>query len=272
MNNIILPKSDGYYHGDRHREAINALSTLETIKASIGIEQFSLIVANAHLAAVLSECREALARVRPGKFPDAVRRAPQSHEVRKTFDLRYCSTTARTRMESPLKDRLSSFKNDRRSRVLTTIKEHLKAGHYDSKKVDLYFDGRRPSIEVSRRRRRWTQNQWDVSFTLSVANNWNTSGAPEIATAFNHNFFPLHCERLQTTREHQLYFVERVKIKAVPSEPEYKKDYSHGYVAFIDRSKDKKEPLVGWGDTPETAANALAKARAKEARDRLLKV
>jgi hypothetical protein len=175
-------------------------------------------------------------------------------------------------MEKPLKERLKSFVQDKYSVVRGCLRSHLAAAHFEKQDVTFLYDSEDPSVEISRSRRRWTENQWEVSYSIRVPHRWHLSKASAIAEAFRNSFFPLSCEKVESTGEHQLFKVRRVKIKGVASRPEYKLKYEDGYAAFIDRRADGKGYLTGWGETPEGAAKDLAKSRAKEARARLLQV
>lgn len=270
--NILLPlKSNGWHDQNTTTDTLDALATLETVKSTIGSRAYSLIIENCDLAALVYQCREKVRRVRPGRDSDALKGPDRSHSYRRQFDLRP-HLGCLPNMERPLKERLEAFRQDKYSVVRACLHHHLNAAHYKQKEVTFLHDFEDPSLTISRTRRQWTDNQWDVRYEIRVPRSWYLGKASTIADAFNNSFFPLICEKAESTGEHQLFKVRRVKIKGVPGKPEYKLNSEDGYAAFIDRRADGKGYLTGWGDSPEGAAKDLAKSRAKEARARLLKV
>lgn len=268
--NILLPSDEGYAGPRKREEILDAIQQLDTIRAEIGDEMFSKFANNAHLYRAITQGIEIIRENRPVVGNNILTLVPHKRSMRARKDCFMVSDRRRILKDEPVRDRLEQFKNSRLVSLRHAIKGHIGSSHYDKEEYR-FEDAMPPRFRADRKKRRWTQNRFEVSYDVVVGKDWIKSGAKELASIFEHKFFPITCEPVVNHGEARAYKVHRAVYKSLKGEHcEVKEDV--GYAAYILRPGDTKGNLTGWSDTLEGALKAIEKQRAKEARDRLLKI
>jgi hypothetical protein len=250
-----------------HENTLEALQKLETIRETLGLRTFHVLVENVDLYEDLHECINTIRSCRLSDR-DAIVHSGLATPRNPTFkpDLQF-DPRRRVVDSDPLPKRLKLYQHARERKVAETLKAHLEAANYGRENIE-FDDAQHPRLLVKRYHQRWHTSQWTVDIEAVVPRRWVQTGATDVAKAFEYKFFPLACEPVKGDGEARIYQVHRAKFSAKKDDVTIKED--QGYAAFITRKG--QTPLTGWGATREAAIADIKKSRAKEARARLLKV